>query len=93
MNLSLFFSISFSLSSQLGLYNTPTASLQRGKTPTSKRVLDMTLSNLMVILELWGIRSTPSLPLLPGSLWPRMVAPNRVLPTGLIEPNCMRMLN
>ena len=24
----------------------------------------------------WGIRSTPSLPLLPGPLWPGMVAPD-----------------
>ena len=30
-----------------------------------------------VILELWAMRSTPSLPLLPGSLWPWMVAPDK----------------
>ena len=39
------------------LYNTPTASLQRSKSP-SMRVLDMTLNYLMVetpvILKLWG---------------------------------------
>ena len=30
-----------------------------------------------VMLELWGTRSTPSLPSLPGSLWPRVVAPDK----------------
>ena len=28
-----------------------------------------------VMLELWGMHSTPSLPSLPGSLWPGVVAP------------------
>ena len=36
--------------SQLKLQNTPTASLQRGKTP-STNVLDMTLSKMMVRLQ------------------------------------------
>ena len=31
------------------------------------------------VLELWGMRSTPSLPLLPGPLWPGVVAPDRAL--------------
>ena len=31
------------------------------------------------VLELWGMRSTPSLPLLPGPLWPGLVAPDRAL--------------
>ena len=39
--------------------------------PTS--ILYMTLNNLMmrfqVMLELWRMQSTPSLPLLPGLLW------------------------
>ena len=38
-----------------------------------------------VMLELWGMRNTPSLPLLPGPLWPRVVAPDRVLSMGYIE--------
>ena len=29
------------------------------------------------MLELWGMRSTPSLPLLPGPLRPGVVAPNK----------------
>ena len=35
-----------------------------------------------VMLELWEMQSTPSLPLLPGLLWPGMVAPNRTLSIG-----------
>ena len=34
------------------------------------------------VLELWGMRSTPSLPSLPGPLWPGVVAPDRVLSMG-----------
>ena len=33
----------------------------------------------LVMLELWGVRSTPSLPSLPGPLWLAVVAPDRVL--------------
>ena len=36
------------LPSQLGLKNTLTAPLQRGKTPPLTSVLDMTLNNLMM---------------------------------------------
>ena len=32
-----------------------------------------------VMLELWGMRGTLSFPSLPGPLWPRVVAPDRVL--------------
>ena len=38
-------------------------------------------------LEIWGIWSTPSLPLLPGSLWPGVVGLKRVLSMGQIEQN------
>ena len=34
------------------------------------------------VLELWGMRSTPSLPLLPGPLWPGVVAPDKALSMG-----------
>ena len=37
------------------------------------------------MLELWGISSTPSLPSLPGPLWPGVVAPDEVLSMGQIE--------
>ena len=38
-----------------------------------------------VMLELWGMCSIPSLPLFPGPLWPKVVAPERVLSMGQIE--------
>ena len=34
------------------------------------------------VLELWGMRSIPSLPSLPGPLWPGVVAPDRALSMG-----------
>ena len=36
----------------------------------------------LVILELWGMWSTPSLPSFPGPLWTEAVAPDRVLSLG-----------
>ena len=85
------------LSCQLGLLNTLNASMQRGKTsPTNEcPAYDTKLSDgeVPVILELWGMRSTPSLPLLPGSPWPGVVAPGRVLSMSQIELNCVLMLN
>ena len=63
----------------LGLYNTPTASLQRGKTPTNKCPgYDTKQSDCeaLVMLELWLIGSTPSSPSLPALLWPGVVAPD-----------------
>ena len=39
-----------------------------------------------VILEFWGMRSTPSLPSLPGPLFPGVVALERILSLGKIEP-------
>ena len=35
-----------------------------------------------VILKLWGMRSTSSLPLPPGPLWPGMIVPDRALFMG-----------
>ena len=46
-----------------------------------------------VMLELWEMQSTRSLPLLPGSLWPWVVAPDRVLSMGQMELKCVLMLN
>ena len=34
------------------------------------------------MLELWGMRSTPSWTSLPGSLWPGVVAPDKALSMG-----------
>ena len=60
------------LPSRLGLQNTPTASLQRGKTPPNECPgYDTKQSDgeVPAMQELRGIRSAPSLPLLPGRLW------------------------
>ena len=38
-----------------------------------------------VMLELWGMQSTPSLQLLPGPLWPGVVAPDSILSRVQIE--------
>ena len=38
-----------------------------------------------VMLELWGIQSTPSLTLLLSPFWPGVLAPDRVLSMGQIE--------
>ena len=78
------------------LQNTPTASLQRGKT-SPRCVLGMTLKQsdgeVPVNLKLWGMQSTPLLPSLPGTHWPGVVTPDRVLSMGQIELNCVLMLN
>ena len=68
----------YCLSSLLGLYNTQTAFLQRGKTPSECPGYDTKQPDE----ELWRIRSTPSLPLLPGPLWSGVVAPDRALSMG-----------
>ena len=46
-----------------------------------------------IMLELWWMRSTLSLPLLTGSLWHRVVVTDRVLSMGQIELNCVLRLN
>ena len=46
-----------------------------------------------MMLELWGMRGTSSLPSLPELHWPGVVAPDSALSMGLIELNCVRMLN
>ena len=46
-----------------------------------------------VMLKLWEMWSTPSLSLLPGLLWPGMVAFDRALSMRWIELNCILMLN
>ena len=64
----------------------PTASLQRGKTSPHNECprYDTKQSDgeVPAMLELWGMRSTPSLPSLPGPLWPGVVAPDRALSMG-----------
>ena len=50
-------------------------------------------SEILVMLDLWGMLSTPSLPSLLGPLWSGVVAPDRVLSMGQIELKCVLMLN
>ena len=46
------------------------------------------------MMELWGMQSTPSLLLLPGPLWPGVVALDRVISMGQIEQTvCKQMTN
>ena len=62
--------------------------LQRGKTPPTKSPgykTKQSYGKAPVIQEFWGMCSTPSLPSLPGPLWPRMIAPERVLSIAQIE--------
>ena len=73
--------------------NTLTASRQRGNTlpPMSVRSGNETKQfddEVSVMLELWGMQSTPSLRSLSGPLWPGVIAPDRVLSMGSIELNC-----
>ena len=46
-----------------------------------------------VMLELWGMRSTSSSPLLPGPIRLGVVAPDRDVSIGQIELNCILLLN
>ena len=76
--------------------NTPTAHLQRGKTPSLRvSCYDTKQSDgeAPVMLELWGIQCTPSLLSLPGPYRSRVVAPDRILSMGQIELNYVLMLN
>ena len=50
-------------------------------------------SEVSVILELWGMRSTSSLPSLQGPLWLEVLTPYRVLSMGQIELNRTLMQN
>ena len=60
--------------------------LCRGVRPHPKRVLSYDTKqsdgDVPVMLELWEMWSTPSLPLLQSPLWPRVVAPDWALSIG-----------
>ena len=59
-----------------------------GKTlPNECPGYDIKQSDGEVLLELWGMWSTVSSLLLPGPLWPGVVAPDRVLSMSQIELN------
>ena len=42
-------------------------------------------SETPVMLELWGVLSSPSLLSFPGQLWPWVVAPDKIISMGQIE--------
>ena len=73
------------LPSRLGLYNTLTALLQKGQThhnECSRYDTKQSDGEVPVMLELWGMQSTPLLPPLPDPLWHGVVAPDRALSMG-----------
>ena len=72
------------------------ASLQRDKTPTNECPgYDTKQSDgeVPAMQELCGMRGTPSLPSLPGPLWPEVVAPDMGPIYGLNRTNGILMLN
>ena len=79
------------------LQNTPTASLQRGKNPLLNKCpgydTKQSDGDVPVMLELWGMQSTTSLPSLPSPLGSGVVVPNRFLSMGQIELNYVLILN
>ena len=68
---------------------------QRGKTTTANECPEYKQSDggVPVMLELRGMRSTSSLPSLSSSLWPGVVAHDRILSMGQIKQNCIDMQN
>ena len=77
----------------MGLYNTPTASLQKGKAPFQRVSWYDTKQSDGEAPEFWGMLSSSSLPLLLGQLWSGLVAPDRALSMGQIELNSVFTLN
>ena len=75
------------LPDRLRIQNTRTTSLQRDKTPQRVSWYDIKQSGVKasLMLELWGMRSTSSLSLLPCSIWPGVVVIDRVLFMGQTE--------
>ena len=78
-----------------GLQNTPTASLQGGKTFPMCPGYDTKKfnGNASVMLEFGGMWSISLLPSSLSPLQPRMVAPDRVLSMGEIKLNCIVTLD
>ena len=50
-------------------------------------------NEVTVMLEFWGMRSTPSFPSLPGPIWPGLVTPDRVLSMSQKQLPCVLMQN
>ena len=79
------------------LLKAPHTSLQKGKTPLSNECpgynTKQSDGEAPVMLELWGMWSTPPLSFLTGPQWPGVVAHDRVISMGQIELNSVHMLN
>ena len=77
-----------------GAVECTTTSQQRGKT-SHQPGYDIKQSNgeALVMLELWGMQSTPSLPSLPCPLLLGVVEPDRVLSMSQTDLNCVITLN
>ena len=74
-----------SLPTRLGLLNTPTAPLQRGKIPPNVcSIYDTKESDgeVLVRLDVFRMQRTLSSSLLPGPFWSGLVAPDRALSMG-----------
>ena len=91
--LHLYLFLSCFLPSRLRLQNTPTVSLQRGKTPAHNECHRYDTKQFDGVVPVMLEFCTPSLSLLPSPFWPGVVALDRVLSMGLIELNCVLMLN
>ena len=69
--------------------------LYRGKWPHLNECPDYDIKSsdgMALTLEIWGMWSTSSLPLLPGPLWLRVVAPDRVLSMCQIEQTVCKQM-
>ena len=71
--------------------------LCRGVSPSSNNCAEYDTTqpdgDVLVMLELWGMRSIPSLSSLLVLVWLGVVAPNRVLSIGQIELDSVLILN
>ena len=78
------------------MQNTPTASLPRGKifhNECSRYDTKQSDSEVSVMLEFWGMQSTPSLQSFPGPPQPGVVASDRILSMGQIELSYVFLIN
>ena len=98
-SLSLFFSLSHSLSlsihlpSRLGLWNTPTEPMERGKPPSERYDMEQSDWEIAVMLKLWEYGVLLNCHRSQVHSGPRVVAPDRVLSMGQIELNSVLILN
>ena len=92
-----FFSISFFAKSASTVVYTECTSSEGLDSPPHNKCLGydtkQSVGGASVILELWEMHSTPSLPSLLGPFCPGVVPSDRILFFGQIELNCVITLN